>query len=177
MKIIETPRLYLREIIYEDAESLFEMDADPEVHRYLGNHPIQNIEKARASIAFIRQQYQDNGIGRLAIIEKQTDQFVGWGGFKLIKELTNGHQKYFDLGYRFLKRYWHKGYATESTKEVINYGFDILKLSSIYAIADLENAASRHVLEKSGFKYINTFDYDATPHAWYELTNPSLNVK
>jgi ribosomal-protein-alanine N-acetyltransferase len=177
MKIIETPRLYLREILPEDAESLFEMDADPEVHKHLGNYPIQNIIQASANIAFIRQQYLDNGIGRLAIVEKDTDQFVGWGGFKLIKEFTNGHQNYFDLGYRFLKRYWHKGYATESTKGVIDYGFDTLKLPLIYAIADMKNSGSRHVLEKCGFRYINTFDYDNIPHAWYELINHSINVK
>lgn len=94
----------------------------------------------------------------------------------MIKELTNGHQNYHDLGYRFLKRYWHKGYATEAAQAAIIYGFDELNIPVIYAIADLNNSGSRKVLERSGFRYVNTFNYDTAPHAWYELYK-SPNVK
>lgn len=167
--IIETDRLYLREIFPEDVHSMFEMDNDPDVHRFLGRSPIERIEQAAAEIESIRQQYIDNGVARIAIIEKASNEFVGWGGLKLIKEPTNGFQDYHDLGYRFIKRYWGKGYATESARAVINYAFNELNLSVIYAIADLDHSASRNVLEKSGFVFVNTFEYDGDPHAWYEI--------
>ena len=82
----ETERLILREILDTDEDAFFEMDADPEVHRYLGNNPVKTKEEIKAAIKFIRQQYIDNGIGRWALIEKSTGEFVGWGGMKLIKE-------------------------------------------------------------------------------------------
>jgi ribosomal-protein-alanine N-acetyltransferase len=167
--IIETDRLYLREIVPEDLESMFEMDADLDVHRFLGRDPVTNIEQSAAYIANIRKQYVENGVARIAIIEKESNDFIGWGGLKLIKGPINGHQDYYDLGYRFNKRYWGKGYATESTAAVINYAFDQLKLPVIYAIADMEHSASRKVLEKSGFVFVNTFLYEGDPHAWYEL--------
>jgi [ribosomal protein S5]-alanine N-acetyltransferase len=67
---IETERLILREIVPTDVDGLFELDSDPEVHRYLGNKTIDSREKIVELIEFIRKQYADNGIGRWAIIDK-----------------------------------------------------------------------------------------------------------
>ena len=93
MKIlIETDRLYLRELLDTDDMGIFNLDADPEVHKFLGNNPIKTVQQAKEIIKFIRQQYIDNGVGRLAIIEKHTDNFVGWGGFKLITEQVTGEK-------------------------------------------------------------------------------------
>lgn len=85
----------------------------------------------------------------------------------------NGFQNFNDLGYRFIKRYWGKGYAQESSQAVIKYAFEQLNLPAIYAIADLEHKASRKVLEKCGLSFVNSFEYDGDPHAWYALQNPS----
>jgi len=75
---VEIERLILREITLEDEVGLFQLDSDSDVHRYLGNKPVDNIEQIREVIKFIRQQYIDNGIGRWAIIEKlQTILSVG----------------------------------------------------------------------------------------------------
>jgi len=170
MEIIETDRLYFREISESDDSNIFELDADPLVHRFLGNKPIHNIMESRKVIQFIRKQYAENGIGRLAIIEKETNEFVGWGGFKLITTEVNGHQNYFDLGYRFIRRYWGRGYATESSKAAIEYGFCNLKISEIFAIADTRNIQSKKVLEKCRFECKEIFDYEEIPHYWFELS-------
>lgn len=172
--IIKTERLYLREILPEDAPGMFEMDSDPEVHRFLGRSPVKTLEESLQHIHDIRQQYKDFGIARLAIIEKETDHFVGWGGLKFITESMNGFQNFHDLGYRFIRRYWRKGYAQESAKGVIKYAFEELQLPVIYAIADLEHKASRNVLESSGFSFVNSFEYEGDPHAWYTLQNATL---
>jgi len=119
----ETDRLILREILDSDEDAFFEMDADPEVHKYLGNHPVKTKDEIKAAIKFIRQQYIDNGIGRWALIEKSTGEFVGWGGIKLIKETMNNHVNFYDVGYRLLKKHLKKGYATESAKASIKYVF------------------------------------------------------
>jgi [ribosomal protein S5]-alanine N-acetyltransferase len=165
---IETNRLLLRELVPSDATGMFELDADAEVHRYLGNKPIATMEEARQVIAFIRDQYLQNGIGRWAVIEKATGDFVGWSGLKLIKETTNGHINYYDLGYRLLKKHWEKGYATESAKATVEYGFNTLCLPVIYAMADVQNMASRNVLLKTGLQYIETFDLNGVLHDWFK---------
>lgn len=171
MKIYaETERLILREIVPEDRHELFAIDSDPEVNIYLGKKPIQNIEQTDDIIQFIRKQYLDNGIGRWAMIEKSTNTFIGWSGLKLVCELINEHINYYDLGYRLNKNSWGKGYATEAARATVNYGFNELNLNNIYAIADSQNSVSKHVLEKTGLSYVETFTYENTDHDWYEIS-------
>jgi RimJ/RimL family protein N-acetyltransferase len=166
---IHTSRLYLRELTEQDATALFELDSDPEVHLFLGNQPLKSMEEALPVIQFIRQQYRENGIGRWAVIERESDQMIGWSGFKLIRDTVNGHTAYYDLGYRFMRKHWGKGYATEAAKAMVDYGFNTMGLTEIYAIADLENLASRKVLEKVGMMCKGEFMYDNLPHHWFEL--------
>ena len=42
---------------------------------------------------FVRQQYRDHGIGRWAVIDKKTNEFIGWTGLKFVTELTNNHHR------------------------------------------------------------------------------------
>ncbi|EHQ29544.1 GNAT family N-acetyltransferase [Mucilaginibacter paludis] len=170
----ETEPLILRELLPTDEAGLFELDSDPEVHRYLGRNPLTNIQQSRDVIAFIRQQYINNGIGRWAVIEKTTGNFIGWCGLKLTTEMVNNHINFYDIGYRFIKRYWGKGYATESALAALNYGFVQLQLNEIYGMADIGNASSNHVLQKIGLKFVNTFDYDGDQCNWYQSTPLTL---
>ncbi|GAA3928947.1 GNAT family N-acetyltransferase [Hymenobacter algoricola] len=169
---VETERLILRELLPSDDAGMFELDADPEVHRYLGNKTVQTIGQSRELIAFVRRQYVDNGIGRWAVVEKQTGAFVGWSGLKLAPGPTNGHTRYYDLGYRFIRRYWGRGYATETARASVQYGFDTLRLPLICGIADVRNLASNQVLQKVGLGFIETFDLAGLPHHWYQRQRP-----
>jgi RimJ/RimL family protein N-acetyltransferase len=168
--VIETERLFLREFLPSDDNDFFEMDSNPEVHKYLGNNPIQSIEQAHEVIANIRQQYIDNGIGRWAAIEKVTGNFIGWSGLKFIKEVENNHINFYDVGYRLNLKYWGKGYATESAKAAIHYGFNQLNLNEIIGTANVENIKSRRALEKCGLKYIEKFMWKDIPCDWLKIT-------
>ncbi|NDI98284.1 GNAT family N-acetyltransferase [Flavobacterium sp. LaA7.5] len=170
--MLQSERLCYRELDASDDEAMFALDSDPEVHTYLGNNPLTDIEQSRAHIKNIRQQYQDNGIGRMAVILKVTNEFIGWAGLKL-ESNVNGHDKFYDVGYRFMKKYWGNGYATEAALFFVNYGFNELKLEKINACAMVGHIASRRALEKSGLKFIEDFDYgDGEICAWYEINNP-----
>ena len=64
MKVhLETDRLIIRELEEYDAEGIFELDSDPEVHEFLGKKTIKTINEAHKVIDFIRKQYVSNGIG------------------------------------------------------------------------------------------------------------------
>nr|WP_294796279.1 GNAT family N-acetyltransferase [uncultured Mucilaginibacter sp.] len=168
--IIETSRLIIREITSNDLKGMFEIDSDAEVHRYLGNDLVKSIGESEKIIAFIRQQYLDNGIGRWAMTEKESGNFMGWTGFKFISETINGQSGYYDLGYRMLPRYWGKGYATEGATACLKYGLEILNLKPIYAMANAENAASKNVLIKTGFTHAGTFMHHNILHHWFVLS-------
>lgn len=170
MKVFaETERLILRELLPEDAGGMFTLDSDPEVHRYLGNQPITTIEQAQAAIGFIRKQYVDEGIGRWAVIEKASGQFIGWAGLKLVRRETNRHTNFYDVGYRFIRSAWGKGYASEAAKVSVDYAFQHFDIDTLYGMADLENLASNKVLKKSGLRQTAIFDFEGIPHSWHEL--------
>ncbi len=175
---IETDRLYIRELLPEDEEGMYIMDSDPEVHRYLGQQPVKTRAETGAVIKMIRQQYIDNGVGRWAVIEKETGDFIGWMGFKLMKEPVNGHVNHYDFGYRLARAAWGKGFATEAGKAALDHGLRVRGFSPVFAMTDVHNAASRRVLEKLGFRFVKVFEFDGklswgTPDdlmvTWYEL--------
>ncbi len=173
---IETERLIIRPLCMADDKGMFEMDSDPVVHKFVGNKPVEKIEQSRDVIAFVMQQYVDFGIGRWAVVEKATNDFVGWVGHKFMKGPLNGHTNYDDFGYRLARRFWGKGYATESARASLDYGIEALNMKDIYGMTDINNMASRHVLEKLGFKYVGDFAYDAEP-TWREPGAPTTWYK
>lgn len=170
--LIETERLLIRPLEITDYTGMFEMDSDPEVHRYVGNEPVKNIERIKEVIGMVRQQYEDFGIGRWAVIEKATNDFAGWTGFKFMTGPINNHNNFHDFGYRLARRFWGLGYATEAGQAALSYGIQTLNFKDIYAMTDIDNAASRRVLEKLRFKHIETFDYDAEPN-WRTTGEPT----
>lgn len=164
---IESERFIIRELLPEDEEGFFRMDNDPEVHRYVGGRPLQIRKEVQDVIQFVRKQYTDNGVGRWAVIEKETNDFLGWTGFKLMTETVNGHVNHYDFGYRLARHAWGKGVATESGRAALEYGLGHLKFDPVFAMTNVENKASRHVLEKLGFRFVKIFEYDGAV-SWHK---------
>lgn len=174
MIYIETERLILREFVEEDAKDLFQLDSDPLVHKYLGNKPVKHIVDSENYIQTCKAQYIRNGICRLAVIIKETDTFIGWSGLRFYENETfNNHTHFYDVGYRLMPNYWGKGYATESGIASVNYGFETLKLKTIYGITKWDNVASHHALLKIGLKHLENFYYEKEQLKlrWYSINN------
>lgn len=169
MKVFaETERCILRELVETDAPGILALDSDPAVHRYLGEQPIQHLQQAKDIIAYVRQQYLDNGIGRWAIIDKKDGEFIGWTGLKLEDQVRPG-QTYYDLGYRLRTPFWGQGIATETALASLHYGFSTLKLPEICAAAHIHNQGSNKVLTKVGMQLQAVFNYEGATHNWYVL--------
>lgn len=155
--ILQTERLILRELVASDDQAMFELDSNPSVHKFLGNNPIHSIDQAREVIAMVREQYIENGIGRWAVIEKVSGNFIGWSGLKYIIEQENYLINFYDIGYRLIPKYWGRGYATESATAAIQYGFANIRMQEIYGSAHVQNWQSRKVLEKCGLTFVEKF--------------------
>lgn len=174
---VETDRLILREILPTDIDGMFKLHSDPEVHRFLVNKTVTSKEQTADIINFVRQQYIDFGIGRWAIIDKSTNNFIGWTGLEFVPELINNHKNYYDLGYRLIRKYWGQGIATETAFASLEYAFDKLNADEVFARADSENISSNKVLEKVGLKFIETFDLDGIKHNWYRIDKTEFENK
>jgi len=167
--ILETERLVFREFSSGDAHLIYELNLDPEITRYTLD-PVRDLDHAREILEqTIRPQYTLYGHGRWAVLLKPTLSFIGWCGLKTRPELEE-----VDLGYRFMKTAWGKGYATEAAKASLQHGFSQLGLDRIVGRALTGNLASIRVLEKSGMKYIGEQVVEGLVHQTYEALNPLI---
>lgn len=164
--LIETERLVLRAITYDDKEELFQLHTDPEVQKWTGEPVVESMEEIEEAIAIRHHDYKTYGFGRLATIEKETSAFIGWAGLTYLPEFDK-----VDIGYRFKKKYWGMGFATEASKAIIDHGFNVLNLDLIIAIAMPGNKASIRVMEKVGMIYDKQAPYDEIIQnaIWYKL--------
>src|SRR5574339_323194 len=140
--IIETKRLLLREFTTDDAHLIYDLNLDPEVTRYT-HDPVKDLNHATEILEQgILPQYALYNHGRWAVLLKPAHVFTGWCGLKFRPERNE-----IDLGYRFKKEFWGKGYATEAATACIRYGFEKLQLKRIVGRAEPANIASCKVLE------------------------------
>ena len=154
MTVIETPRLCLREFEPDDAESLYRLNLDPKVIEFTGDLPFESVKAAGTFLENYRH-YRQYGFGRWAVIQKSNGEFLGWCGLKF----TPGPDEC-DIGFRFFRSVWNRGFATESATACIQHGFDSLGLARIVGRAMKENLASVAVLRKTGLKFLKEFDFD-----------------
>jgi [ribosomal protein S5]-alanine N-acetyltransferase len=166
---IETERLILRQLKLSDDIDIFEMDSDPDVHLYIENSPATSIEQSRNSIIYFQNQQKEYGFPVLGVIHKKSNECIGWCGLMYSTELVNNHISFYELGYRFKKKHWGNGYATESSEAIIKVAFEEFKINSFYAMTNSRNIKSQKVLKKLGFKFVNTFEYDKGFSDWFEL--------
>lgn len=167
--IIETERLLFSQFTAEDAPLLYKLNLDPDVIRYTLD-PIKDINHAKEILEqVILPQYALYNYGRWAVHLKPGHEFIGWCGLKYVAERNE-----IDLGYRFIKSFWGKGYATEAAGACIKYGFEKLKLRSIIGRAMPDNAGSLKVLEKCGMSYVGEGIVDGHQAKTYEIFNPLI---
>jgi ribosomal-protein-alanine N-acetyltransferase len=172
--ILETDRLLLREMKLSDAEALFEMDRNPNVHQYLWNKPVIDISEVHATIESVKKQYIQNNIGRFVIILKESQELIGWAGLKFNTEMVNNKIHFYDIGYRLDEKFWGKGYASEASFAWLDYGFKTMKIPVMEAAAHSDNIASNRILQKIGLQMTETYLEDGVSWNWYELKNPNL---
>ncbi len=165
--IIETDRLLLRTFTTKDAPLIYELNLDPDVTRFT-HDPAKDLDHAKEMLEkVILPQYALYNHGRWAVHLKINLEFLGWCGLKYRAELNE-----IDLGYRFKKIAWGKGYATEAAYACIKYGFEKLGFHRIIGRAEVNNIGSWKVLEKCGMNYIRNEEIEGYSHKTYEIYNP-----
>lgn len=167
--IIETERLLLRTFTVDDAPLIYELNLSPDVTRYTGD-PVKDLHHAQLILEqIILPQYALYNHGRWAVHIKPDMEFIGWCGLKNRPERNE-----IDLGYRFMKNAWGKGYATEAAFACLRYGFEKLNMQRIVGRAMPQNVASLRVLEKCGMQYVGDEVVDDHPAKTYEAFNPLI---
>ncbi len=149
---------------------MMELNADPEVIRYTGDVPFVDEREPRAIVERLRRQFEARRMGRFVVLHRVTGEKLGWCGLR-----WNAAEEVADLGYRFCRRYWGQGFATESSEASIRYGFEELGLDRIVAHAMKANVASVRVLERLGFKQTGHGIFDGFESLGFELRRTGLS--
>ena len=145
-------KVFIRLLEETDAAVSWKWRNDPKVWKYTGRKPDNPITYA-IELEWIKKVLQRQNEIRFAICEKETGNYIG------NVQLTdiNGYDAAFHI---FIgdKKSWGRGYGTEATRLMLKYGFNVLKLQSIWLDVKKENKGAIKAYEKAGF--LDVFDYN-----------------
>ena len=96
-------------------------------------------------------KYEDGNFA-WAIMLKETKEFIGTIDFVMYNEA----EKIAEIGYALSDRHWGKGYVSEATKALLDFGFNELQLVRIQARCFADNIGSERVMQKVGMTYEGT---------------------
>ena len=160
MTVLETERLLLSRLSYDDCEFIYELVNEPTFKKYIGDKNVSSLEDAHE---YLKNgpigSYEQHGFGMFLVTAKADNTPLGICG--LVKRAQFEEP---DLGFAFLKRFWSHGYALESSRAVMEFGMSQLGLQRIIAMADPQNCASVRLLEKLGLLFERTVRMDGDSH-------------
>ncbi len=143
--VLETKRLRLRELRYEDGPDIYAY-FNKDVAKYYDWWPA-SVTEGRGFVRYFKTGYQEELSIRWAITLKPTDTIIGSCGFSEFYRFSRA-----ELGYELSKDYWGKGIMKEALQAIIPFGFDEVGIHRIQASVFPENQASIHLLENLGFQ-------------------------
>lgn len=143
--ILETKRLYLREMNPSDFNSLCRILQDEKaMYAYEGAFSDQEVQEWLDRQIY---RYQKWNFGLWAAVLKETDKMIGQCGLTMHQWKD---QEVLEIGYLFERSHWHQGYATEVAKACKQYAFEKLNASEVCSIIRDSNTASQNVAMRNG---------------------------
>lgn len=143
--ILETERLYLREMKQSDYQALCRILQDDEtMYAYEGAFSDAEVQEW---LDRQFERYRKCNFGLWSVILKETDEMIGQCGVSM-QEWKE--KEVLEVGYLFERRYWHRGYATEAARACKKYAFEILKADEVCTIIRDINTASQRVALRNG---------------------------
>jgi RimJ/RimL family protein N-acetyltransferase len=145
-------RILVREHRIDDLESVHQWLADPEVMKFLSWAPTPKEETYNYLADCLQDQQQKNRRKYRFAIERLKEKDV-IGSISLQWKRKSRHGGDGRLGCFLIQSQWGKGYATEATRLVIDFGFSQFNMQRISATCIAENTASAQAILKCGLTY------------------------
>jgi len=160
MDIADSTRLTYRLLGQDDARALWELDQDPEVMFFINGGKPSSIETINEVFLPRMKAYTDekNGWGLWQVSDKVTQEYLGW---VLVRPMDffSDEPKWRDLelGWRFFKKDWGKGYATEAAIAIKNGVASKSDIDYVSALAIEDNNGSISVMKKIGMSFMKKY--------------------
>jgi RimJ/RimL family protein N-acetyltransferase len=154
MNRLETERLFLN--FYSDKDKLhfINLFTDKKVMKYV-DKGVLTTEQAEAFWQKLFETLYPQNFKIWAVFTKEDSRYVGHAGI----HQRLGKKEDMEIVYFLSSDAWGKGFATEIARKLIEYGFDTLSLSEIFATVDDDHYTSIRVLKKAGMKF-KQFEFD-----------------
>ena len=162
--IIETERLFLREMNMDDLDALYEVLADQEIMKY---YPyIFDEKKVKEWIERNMNRYQKDGFGLWAVCLKESGEMIGDCGLTL-QNIDDTMLP--EIGYHIRKDQQHKGYAKEAASAVRDWAFNNTDYPALYSYCKYTNVPSYKTAESIGMHFEKEYPDEAN-----EITHVSV---
>lgn len=150
--MLETNRLSLRPFSVDDLSLLHNLHSNEEVARSTIDG-VQNIKTVEKHLKNFISHQEKFGYSQWAVFEKISGKFIGRAGLTT-RTLSKEIGEKTEIRFAFLPDAWGLGYASEITKELVNFSFEKLGLEILVASNGPTNEKSARVLTKNGLQYI-----------------------
>lgn len=151
-RFVDTNRLVLRRWLEKDHASFAKICSDPEVMQYIGDGSTRTAEQSSRAITAFEAEWAEKGYGLFAVELKQTSELIGFTGFSWPEFLPEVLPSV-EIGWRFAKASWGKGYASEAAIAALSFGTHDLGLTDIVSIYQIGNGASERIMQKLGMVF------------------------
>lgn len=162
--IVETERLIIREFENDDVLSLYKIESDSRIVKYIPWSKLKTLSECKRQIKKYISNYKTNKLNSWAIVEKETNDVIGITQLVYTKKI-----KGVEIGTKILPEYWSKGYASELSRAVVHYGLYELDLDEITAVTDINNAGAIKSLINMGMTLKKYGYYYGSEAAFYSL--------
>ncbi|GAA0336610.1 GNAT family protein [Bacillus carboniphilus] len=155
IKPILTERLLIRELEAKDLDGLFKIRSNDCIFKLVIWGPVSYLETKKMLEKQIEfQNMIDRKVFVFGVIFKE--ELIG-ECFLVVKDNKTDAE----IGYYFLPDYWGRGFATETIKSLLAFGFNEFNLHRIIAKVDSENHGSSNALIGAGFRLEGYFKKDS----------------
>jgi [ribosomal protein S5]-alanine N-acetyltransferase len=145
--VLNSERLFLREVSSEDVDEVFAIRSDPETMKYIPRPLAKTKLDALDHIDMISKGVLNNEFINWAITLKGDNQLIGM--ICLLRMKLENYRS--EIGYVLHPDFHGRGIMNEALQTVVNYAFQFLNFHSLEAVIDPENAASERLLIKNHF--------------------------
>jgi RimJ/RimL family protein N-acetyltransferase len=160
VKVPDSERLTFRLLNKNDLNLLFELDQDPEVMRFINGgqpHSMDDIHQVYQK-RIAKFTLATKGWGIWGVFLKETSDFVGWILVRPMHFFSEQPEwDNIELGWRFKRKFWGKGIATEAAQQVAKVIVEEQSISKLCAIADQNNLASIQIMKKLGMSFVKQY--------------------
>ncbi len=167
MTVLKTERLMLRPMHPGDAEAYAAMRYHPEVAKWLLPAPGDPVEAARAAIDRYSVSWRERGYGPWGVFH--AGRLIGHAGLNFVPEFAET-----EVLWSLHPDAWGHGFATESGRAALEFGFDTCGLARIFAVTRPENHASQAVMKRLGLIYRKDVVYRGVESVWFDIDRDTL---